>query len=330
MSYEPPPAGTPDTPYWYTIGDSLFWYLPADSQGVVQMTSESTPDERSAALFLVRDLGWRMSVQRTGLSRPTDAQELSQANFAVDRVDLAASMIDNYGAFRESFWSGSDTTLLGLLPGLRQSGSGPPQCFWPSTFAVVWKPGTREVDTRAIVDSLGFKVLMPLTLAQNYWVERAWTVQLPAGVELFTWLRWFNRHPLVHLAHPVLTSRDLPTSDFRIVRRFPLPPDRLIPPGVEKFTPLLKTCWDIATFCGHTDFVEDNLGAAAEAGRLRVLFKWSGDYDLSTEIKSAGGDVLASKQNTMEAWVPYDKLAALAAASSVTSVEEVRANYLGK
>ena len=329
LEYEHPPAGVPDTPYWYTIGDSLFWYLPSDSSGMLQMSAESTPDERSQTLMAVRKLGWRMAVQRTGMTRSTEAQDLSQDHFAMDRVDLAPTMIDNYGAFRESFWSGPDTTLLALLPALRLQGSGPPQYYWPSAFVVVWKPGTRETEMRAKVDSLGLEVYMPLAMAQNYWVDRSWTIFLSAGVDVFTWLRWFNREPHVHVAYPLLSTRDEPYPDQRIPRRFAIKPDSLIPPGVEKCSPSLRMAWEIATFCGHTDFIEDNTSVAASEGRMRVMFRWSGDSDPVAQIKEAGGEVLSATHKSIEAWVPYDKLPALAASPAVTSAEEVRANILG-
>lgn len=328
LQYEHPPAGIPDTPYWYAVGDSLIWYLAADSQGILQMTTESTPNARSEALVAVRQLGWRMSVQRNGMSRAGDAQELSQTHFALDRVDLAPSMIDNYGAFRESFWRAPDTTLLALLPALRLQGKGLPQYFWPSALVVVWRPGAREAELRARVDSLGLTVHAPLGLAQNYWVERSWTLFLPAGADLFTWLRWFNREPHAHVAYPLLARTDQPYPDPRIPRRFPLEPDSLIPSGVEKFSQPLRMAWEISTFCGHTDYVEDNASVEASGGRLRVIFKCTSDQDLAVAIKDAGGEVLASTRNTLEAWVPYDKLAGVAASAAVISVEDVRANWL--
>lgn len=328
--YEVPPAGTFNTPYWYTIHDSLFWYVAADSLALLQMSQESTPGEHSATLIAARALGWRMAVQRSaGLSRAADPQELSQTLYAVERAGEAASPIAQYGKFQQAFWSAADTTLTGVLPGLRLLGLGPPQYYWPSALIVVWKPGMSEAQARAVMDSLGFVVLKSIGLSQYYYVERSWTVYLPAGAELFTWLRWFNRDVRVHMAYPALGHREPPLPDHRVARIFPPRPDTLVPAGVKKLTPLLQTAWELATFCDHTDYVEDNTGLAANSGRLRVLLRGSIDL-LKSAIEAAGGEVIVSGSNSIEAWVPYATLPGLAAQPAVTAVEEVKSPSFGQ
>lgn len=331
LSYEPPPAGVPDTPYWYRIGDSLFWYQPADSHAVVQVKAESTPARRSEALLALRELGWRMAVLRTsGLSRTPDPQELSQTLFAVDRVGEAASYVAQYGKFRRSFWNRSDTTFMGLLPGLIPAGQEQVYYYWPCAVAVVWNPGTREADVRKLADSLGLQIATPQALSQYYWVERTWSLLLPPGSELFTWLRLLNRDPRVQLAHPVQTMREPPMPDQRIIRRFPPRPGGLLPAGVEKFSEALRMSWVISQFCGHTRLVQATSGAQADGERLRVrITLLSAPANFIPSIVAAGGEVIESGPLEVEAWIPYLNLPACAADSRVQKVDEVRENLLG-
>lgn len=331
FSYEAPPAGVPDTPYWFPIRDTLFWYRPDDSVSLVQMHAAMSKADKSAALQSVRKLGWRMTVERTrALLHPQEAQELSQSLFAVERVEDAVTPVTQHGRFRRVFWKGTDTTLLGWLPGLRASGRETVQYYWPSAVGVVWKPGMRAIEADHLIDSLGFQVVTPSSLTQNYWVERAWAVMLPAGADLFTWLRWFNRDPRVHVAHPILAVRDPPMPDQRILRRFVPVPDSLEPAAFDKLTPPLRKAWEISQFCGHTGFVVENTLVQTDGQRLRVRITLaSGSREAAAEIiQQAGGELIESRPLEVEAWIPYQGMPVCAADLRVQKLEEVKANVL--
>lgn len=331
FTYEKPPAGTPDTPYWFRIGDSLYWYQANDSLALVQMSANQSAASKSAALLAVRKLGWRMTVDRTAaVMHPQDPQEMSQTLFAVERVGEAVTPIAHYGKFHKAFWNGNDTTLLGWLPGLRPSGGGFVQYYWPSTLIVVWKAGMRAQDADALLDSLGFSVVTPAGLVQSYWVDRAWAVILPAGAEVFTWVRWFNHDSRVHLAHPVMTIREPPMPDQRILRRFPPQPDSLVFAHYDKLTLPLFNSWAISQFCGHTQFVMENTGVATDGLRLRVLItlKSTGPETVAGLMNQVGGELIASHASEAEAWVPYQALPACAADTLVVRIEEVKVNIL--
>jgi hypothetical protein len=331
FTYEKPPAGTPDTPYWFRLEDSLVYYQANDSLAMVQIPARLSAADKSAALLAVRKLGWRMTVERTGaMMHPTDPQEMSQTLFAVERMDGAVTPIAHYGKFHQAFWNGSDTTLLGWLPGLRPAGQDFVQYFWPSVLIVVWAPGMRAVDAEALIDSLGFSVVAPTGLVQSYWVDRAWAVRLPAGAEVFTWLRWFNRDSRVHLAHPVLTVREPPMPDQRILRRFPPRPDSLVFAHFSKLTLPLYNAWAISQFCGHTQFVMESTGADADGLRLRVriTLKSAGPETVAGLMNQVGGELIRSGSSEAEAWIPYQALRACAADTLVVRIEEVRGNML--
>lgn len=328
-TYEHPPAGIIDTPYWFTVQDTLFWYAPYDSLGILQVTQESSEEGRTAALRAAREMGWRMTVNRSaGLTRGEDPQALTQTLYALERVGEAASPILQYDRFQDAFWSGKDTVVTGLLPGMRLKGEGPPQYFWPSELIVVWKPGLREPQVRALIDSLALKVSTPMALAQYYYVERAWAIDIPPGKDVFTWVRWFNKDPRVSIAYPVSSTREPASPDQRWTRRFPPRPDTLEPEGVNKLPPLLKSAWEIATFSGHAGFVEENTGLAVLPDRIRVRLLGS-PTELKAVIDSAGGcEVVETKPDFIEVWVPYQILPDLASNSAVKGVLEVKPNLL--
>jgi hypothetical protein len=327
---EQPPEGIPDTPFWYTVGDSVVWFEPADSLAVVQMRENTSPEATSEALYELRDLGWRLTVERgPALRRPGEDQSLEQRLLQVERLQNAVSPLADRRQFERRFWRSKGDQepgpLLGILPGLLPNGEPPADYFWPSCVGIVWgrKPTAREAE--AWLDSLECRVLTSSQFVNAYYVQRAWAVELPAGADLFRWVRRFNRDERVRLALPLLALREPPAVDHRVLRRMP-GPDEPEPPQFAKLTPGLKRAYEVAHFSGTTQHAVSVTDIAIERQRFRVLIQTS---QASAAADSAlvarhRGQVIAQSGRRLEAWIPFEEVPALAGDTLVQRVDVVK------
>jgi hypothetical protein len=331
LTYEPPPVGTPDTPYWYQLGDSVFWFTSVDSLASAQVLKDAPKDAKSDVLFALRDLGWRMTVERTRMmQRPGEPQDLSQQLFAMEQVEGAVSPVRQYGRFRETFWQTEEPVLLALMPGLKASDGGLPQYFWPASLVVVWQTGVTAQEGKNLIDSLGCEILTSPALVRQYWIDRSWACSLPAGADLFRWLRLLNDDPRILLAHPVTTRRDPPVPDQRIVRRMTPLVQSEPEPAIGKLSDPLKIAYEIAFFSGNTIHVKQAAKVTLDQFRFRIVITLPAD-DLDAYaalIEEYGGEMIQSRKYRIEAWVPYARLLDLAADDRVKNIKEVRTDNL--
>jgi hypothetical protein len=324
------PEGVPETPYWYTLGTQVFWYLPADSLAVVQMREHSSPDVVSDVLYELRDMGWRLTVERgPSLRRPGDDQSLDQRILQVERLKRAVSPQSDRRQFERRFWrvkgDQEPGPLLGILPGLLQDGEQPAQYFWPSSVGIVWgiKPTAQEA--KAWLDSLGCHVITSSQLVNPYFIQRAWAIELPGGAELFKWIRRFNADERVRLALPLMAVREPPAVDHRILQRMPGPAETE-PPEFAKLSPILKQSYVIAHFSGTTIHAASTTDIHVDGHRFCVRIETvqpsaAADSALVAQHK---GEILSQSGKRLEAWIPYAEIPALAADTLVKRLEMVR------
>jgi hypothetical protein len=331
LTYQPPPQGVPDTPYWYQVGDSVLWFTKVDSMASAQVAKGAPKEAKSEVLFALRDLGWRMTVDRTRLmQRPGEPQDLSQQLFALEQVEEGASPVYNLGRFRDVFWQEDEPVLLGHLCGLKLYDGGLPLYYWPSSFAVIWQTGVTAQECKSLLDSLGCETLTSPRLVRQYWIDRSWACTLPAGAELFTWLRFLNTDRRVSLAHPVATRRDPPVPDQRVIRKFAPLVQRESAPELAKISEPLKTAYEVAFFSGNTIHVKQAARVATDQYRFRTFLTVTADNleAYAALVEEYGGQMIQARKYRIEAWVPYARLLDLAADDRVTRIQEVRSDNL--
>ncbi len=329
LPYVPPPEGVPATPYWYVINDSVFWYETHDSLALAQMRPESPPERKTASLFALRDLGWRMAVDRgPALQRSGDPQGLEQQVFLLERQAEAGALYDNprlERLYRSDPRSGGPPALAGVLPGMQHYARGPVLYWWPATVAVVWSPLITAIQANSLLDSLGCINLSNSQLTYQYFVQRGWSVALPAGADLFAWLRMFNADPRVVLAHPVSAMRDPPAADYRLIRRIEGKPiDE--PDGFHKLSEPLKNAYYIAHFSGSTVYSKGTFGIGVDGNRFKIQITTSRDDPAADSqlVTDVGGSVVQRIKFLVTAWIPYGSIPALAADSTVKKLVDVK------
>jgi hypothetical protein len=248
----------------------------------------------------------------------------------MEQVDLAVSPVKQHGRFREIFWQGENPVFLGLLPGLKQYDDGAPLYYWPASLVVVWQTGVKAKECEKLLDSLGCEILSSPRMVRNYWIDRSWACTLPVGAELFTWLRLLNDDPRVLLAHPVVTRREPPVPDQRIIRR--MAPEVRLELGSEwqKLSDPLKTAYEIAFFSGSTAYIKQAVKMATDRFRFRIAIVVTSDNQESYAglIDEYDGEIVQAFKFRIDAWLPFVRLPDLAADDRVKSIKEVRSDNL--
>lgn len=322
-----PPAGVPETPYWYSTPDSVFWYLPAESLAVAQFREGTPPNAVQEVLYKLRELGWRMTVARgPALQRAGEEQSLSQRLYQLERVDnRAVSPAKNWRKFRR-FWPSEDepAALMGMIPGLLEAGKAPPKYYWPNCLCVVWSDKATEKSARAWLDSLGCRLLSTPQFTQQYYVQRAWATELPAGGELFVWLRKLNADDRVSDAHPIMAMYEPPYPDFRRVTKASQAKNSE-PEEFRKMSPLVRRSYHIAQFAGSALQAANvtNLPRDGASFHVDITMALTSTDDSLLVVKHSGR-VISSSSHRISAWIPYQELPALATESAVKTIAEPR------
>lgn len=325
----PRPAGVPETPYWFAIGDSIFWYAPADSLALVQFAEGTGAPEVEEGLYLLRDLGWRMTPERgPALQRAGQEQSLAQRLFQVERVARAGSPVDRWGTFERRFRSRRGEPsgpLMGILPGLRSHGQPPTKYYWPNCLSITWGDSLTASEAESWLHEQGCRVLTAPQLTHQYYVQRVWVVETPAGTPLFDWLRRLNGDTRIETAYPISSLREPPAPDPRDAGRNQLAGStHQVSPGRPlNCSEVLWQAYRIARFAGFTAHVTRATPVQVEGDLLKVLLitrkdKASADSAL---VEGYGGRVISQSGARVEAWVPYTALPALALESCVLKLD---------
>jgi hypothetical protein len=323
------PAGVPDTPYWFVAADSTYWYLAAESLAVVQLAQKTAADVAEQKLYELRRLGWRMTPGRgPALQRAGQEQELSQFLFQVERVDGAVSPTTDRDAFVRRFWRGRrmDQSVKGILPGLLPGGRAPVRYFYPSCLSVTWRDNITASEATVWLQQRGCRVLSSPQMVFQFFVQRVWVVELPAGAELFTNLRELNSDPRVETAFPVISLSEPPAPDPRNPGRNLLTAE----PGgggdsglPAKWSVPLWRGYRIAHFAEYAGVARELGLVPVEGERFGVILAVDpapGSED-SLLVARYRGTVVAVESGRVEAWIPFDALPDLAAEPRVRRLD---------
>lgn len=328
--YAPPPEGVPDTPYWYMVADSVQWYMPAETLMLAQMTKGANAEEISKQLFALRDLGWRMTVTRgPALKRPKDDQSLDQSLFQLERTPDAVSPTAGRARFTDVFWDASSAssaiTLHSVISAMRLYGDSSVTYLWPGCVGIVWDDHSTVSEVQSWLDSLGCRTITSSQQIYSYFVHRTWAVELPAGIELFSWLRMFNQDARVKLAVPITTSFDPPSADQRTLRRLK-GKDTRDPDEFSKLATAVKEAYYTAHFSESTAHVTGQTRVICKFNMLKLVITTEAttaeeDEALMVKLK---GEIISRLKFRIEAWVPYSNIPALVIEPSVTKILPAR------
>lgn len=328
--YAPPPEGVPDTPYWYMAGDSVQWYMPAETLMMAQMTVGANAQEVSKQLFALRDLGWRMTVSRgPALRRPNDDQSLEQTLFQLERTVDAVSPTTERGRFADMFWKESTPGIAGALhsvmPALRLLDDSAMTYLWPGYVGIVWSGEPTAAEATSLLDSLECRTITTPQQIFGYFVHKTWAVELPAGSELFSWLRMFNKDSRVQLAVPITAGYDPPAADQRLVRRFKGKYDQE-PEEFGKLDAPVKQAFYTAHFSESAAHVtaQTRLITRFNLFKLVILTERSTAAEDEALLKEHEGEIISRSHFRIEAWIPYENIPALVMEPTVTQIQPAR------
>jgi hypothetical protein len=325
----PRPPGVPETPYWFVVQDSVLWFAPADSLALVQLAEGTNAQAAESSLYAIRELGWRMTPARgPALQRAGQEQNLTQELYQVEKVPGATSPSENWSAFESRFWKHRDSappSVLGILPGLQAFGEAPTKYYWPNCIAITWGDSLTAAQATDWLNEQGCRVLTSPQLVHQYYVQRIWVVEIPAGTRLFDWLRKLNDEPSVESAFPVSSLREPPTPDPRDMGRNLLAQPSDPGPGSrpQNCSVLLWEAYQIARFAGFTAHVARATPVEVKGDLFKVMIytrKGEPAAD-SALVAEYGGQVALRSGVRMEAWVPYVALPDLARESRVLKLD---------
>ncbi len=329
-TYQPPPEGVPDTPYWFIVGDSVQWYMPAETLLLAQMTNGANAVEISRQLFALRDLGWRMTVTRgPALRRPKDDQSLDQSLFQLERTPDAVSPTARRARFADVFWDASSAsnaiTLHSVISAVRLYDDSSVTYLWPGCVGIVWDDHSTVLEVRSWLDSLGCRTITSSQQIYSYFVHRTWAVELPAGIELFSWLRMFNEDARVKLAVPIPTSFEPPSVDQRILRRLK-GKDTRDPDEFSKLAAGVKQAYYTAHFSESTAHVTAQTRVICKFNMLKLVLTTTASTAEEDEalIVKLKGETISRRRFQIEAWIPYSNIPALVMEPSVTKIQSAR------
>ncbi len=329
-TYPPPPEGVPDTPYWFIVGDSVQWYMPAETLMLAQMTEGANAEEISKQLFSLRDLGWRMTVTRgPALKRPNDDQSLEQSLFQLERTPEAVSPTSQRAQFADVFWGASTAsgkiTLHSVISAMRLYDDSSLTYLWPGCVGIVWDDNSTVSEVQSWLDSLGCRTITSPRQIYSYFVHRTWAVELPAGIELFGWLRMFNEDARVKLAVPITTSFDPPQADQRILRRLK-GKDTKDPEEFSKLAAAVRQAYYTAHFSESTTHVTAQTRVICKFNLLKLSITTeasTAEEDEALMVKHKG-EIISRLRFRIEAWFPYSNIPALVMEPSVTKIQPAR------
>jgi hypothetical protein len=214
---------------------------------------------------------------------------------------------------------------MGILPGLRAYGQPPTKYYWPNCLSIAWRDSLTASEAESWLQEQGFRVLTAPQLTHQYYVQRIWVAETPAGTPLFDWLRKFNRDARIETAYPVSSLREPPAPDPRDAGRSQLAGStpRTTPGRPLNCSEALWQAYRIARFAGFTAHVPRATPVQVEGDLFKVLIITGKDRTSadSALVEGYGGRVVSQSGTRLEAWVPYTALPALAAESRVLKLD---------